>query len=70
MLGGIKTALDRFAIDCGRYPTTSEGLAGMVNCPTNFTGGKWNGPYLDEIPKDPWKYDYVYRSPGIHNTNG
>ncbi len=70
MLGGIKTALDRFKIDCGRYPTTSEGFAGMVNCPTNFSGGKWSGPYLDAIPTDPWGNAYVYRCPGIHNTNG
>jgi general secretion pathway protein G len=70
MFGGIKTALDRFKIDCGRYPTTSEGFAGMVNCPTNFSGGKWSGPYLDNVPIDPWGNVYVYRCPGIHNTNG
>jgi len=70
MLGGIKTALDRFKIDCGRYPTTSEGFAGMVNCPTNFSGGKWSGPYLDNVPTDPWGNVYVYRCPSIHNTNG
>ncbi len=70
MAGGLKTALDHFAIDCGRYPTTSEGFAGMVNCPTNFSGGKWSGPYLDAIPIDPWGNAYVYHCPGIHNTNG
>jgi general secretion pathway protein G len=74
ILGGLKTALDRFEIDCGRYPTSAEGLAGMVNCPTNFSdgksGGKWSGPYLDAIPVDPWGNVYVYRCPGIHNANG
>ena len=70
ILGGLKTALDRFKFDCGRYPTTSEGFVGMVNCPTNFSGGKWSGPYLDPILKDPWKHDYVYSCPGKHNTNG
>jgi general secretion pathway protein G len=70
ILGGLKTALDHFKIDCGRYPTTSEGFAGMVNCPTNFSGGKWSGPYLDAIPIDPWGNVYVYSCPGIHNTNG
>jgi general secretion pathway protein G len=68
--GGLKVALDHFEIDCGHYPTTSEGFAGMVNCPTNFSGGKWSGPYLDAIPIDPWGNVYVYRCPGIHNTNG
>lgn len=70
ILGGLKTALDRFEIDCGRYPTTSEGFAGMINCPTNFSGGKWSGPYLDQIPIDPWGNVYVYLCPGTHNTNG
>lgn len=70
MLGGIKTALDRFEIDCGRYPTTSEGFAALVNCPTNFSGRKWAGPYLDRIPTDPWGNDYAYRCPSIHHTNG
>jgi general secretion pathway protein G len=69
ILGGLKTAMDRFKIDCGRYPTTSEGFAGMVNCPTNFSAGKWSGPYLDKIPIDPWGNAYVYHCPGIHNTN-
>jgi general secretion pathway protein G len=70
ILGGLKTALDRFKIDCGRYPTTSEGFAGVVNCPTNFSGGNWSGPYLEAIPIDPYGVDYVYRCPGIHNING
>ena len=42
----------------------------MVNCPTNFSDGKWGGPYLDAIPVDTYGNPYVYRCPGIHNTNG
>jgi general secretion pathway protein G len=68
--GGIKTALVRFNIDCGRYPTTSEGFAALMNCPTNISRGRWRGPYLDQIPIDPWGNVYVYCCPGIHNTNG
>jgi general secretion pathway protein G len=68
-LAGIKIALDVFAIDCGRYPTTSEGCAALLNCPINIPTGKWRGPYLGRKPIDPWGYDYVYRYPGIHNTN-
>jgi general secretion pathway protein G len=68
--GGIKTMLDAFAVDCGRYPTTAEGFKALLICPTNIPTGKWHGPYLDNIPQDVWKHDYVYRCPGIHNTNG
>src|ERR1035441_1482688 len=70
--GGIKSALDEFAVDCGRYPTTAEGFKALLNCPTNIQADKWHGPYFDppKIPQDVWKHDYAYRCPGIHNTNG
>jgi general secretion pathway protein G len=68
-LAGIKTAFEVFAIDYGRYPTTSEGVAALLNCPTNIPTSKWRGPYLGRKPIDPWGDDYVYRCPGIHNTN-
>ena len=68
-LVGIKTAIVTFVIDCGRYPTTSEGFAALLNCPTNISPGRWRGPYLHEKPTDPWGNDYVYHCPGIHNTN-
>ena len=68
-LAGIKIAFDVFAIDCGRYPTTSEGFAALLNCPTNIPTSKWRGPYLERKPIDPWGDDYVYRNPGVYNTN-
>ena len=70
LYGGIKSALGQFAVDCGRYPTTSEGLAALMNCPTNLSSGRWRGPYLDKMLIDSWGDEYVYRWPGIHNTNG
>ena len=72
LYGGIKTSLDAFAVDCGRYPTTSEGFKALLTCPTNIPSGRWHGPYFDppKIPQDPWENNYVYRYPGVHNTNG
>jgi len=60
------TALDSFRLDVGRYPTTSEGLEALIKPPPDAEG--WNGPYLkkQEIPLDPWKHPYQYRSPGEH----
>jgi len=66
----IKVSLDAYAADCGRYPTTSEGFKALMSCPTNVSGGRWRGLYLDRMPIDPWGNGYVYRYPGIHNTNG
>ena len=55
-------ALDAYRIDVGRYPTTEQGLAALVNAPANE--GKWRGPYLGKsVPDDPWGRPYLYRSP-------
>jgi general secretion pathway protein G len=59
------TALDAFRLDTGRYPTAEEGLKVLREKPSGVEG--WEGPYLPkEIPSDPWKRPYVYKSPGEH----
>src|SRR5512136_469102 len=59
------TALDAFRLDTGRYPTTEEGLKALREKPSGVDN--WQGPYLPkEIPVDPWKKPYVYKSPGDH----
>ena len=60
----LGTALDTFRLDMGRYPTTQEGLAALVQPPPN--AGRWDGPYLNKttVPLDPWKNPYQYRAPG------
>jgi general secretion pathway protein G len=68
-ISSIQLAMDAFEIDCGRYPTSEEGLRAMVEQPSNANG--WKGPYLSKgMPKDPWDNPYVYRYPGQHNVNG
>jgi general secretion pathway protein G len=62
--GGIKTALDRFEVDNGYYP---KSLSDLIQRPNDSKN--WNGPYLDEIPKDPWQQAYVYVCPGRNNTS-
>ena len=60
----LGAGLDLFHLEVGRYPTTDEGLAALVEEPTGVNN--WNGPYLKKktVPKDPWGNDYNYRSPG------
>ncbi len=60
----LKSALDLFFLDSGRYPTTSEGLTALVVRPSN--GSSWNGPYVKStnVPRDPWNHDYLYQYPG------
>jgi general secretion pathway protein G len=61
-------SLDMFRLEAGRYPTTSEGLQALVEKPSDVQN--WNGPYLKkaQVPKDPWGYDYQYKSPGDHGA--
>ena len=60
------SALDLFYLDTGRYPSSAEGLAALVQ-PMGGAAA-WNGPYLKggNVPLDPWGKHYVYRSPGEH----
>jgi general secretion pathway protein G len=59
------TALDAFRLDIGKYPTTEEGLKALREKPSG--ADNWAGPYLPkEIPNDPWKKPYAYKSPGDH----
>ncbi len=67
----LSTALDLYKMDVGQYPTTGQGLSALITEPTaSSVPAQWNGPYLKKkkIPKDPWGRDYVYVSPGVHNT--
>lgn len=57
-------ALDTFRLDTGRYPTTGEGLEGLLTDPGV---NNWDGPYLKKaVPNDPWGRSYHYESPGNH----
>src|SRR5215467_9748697 len=64
----FSSALDLYFLDNGRYPSSSEGLAALVQRPGSTM--TWNGPYLKGaiVPNDPWGNAYIYRSPGQHGT--
>ncbi len=62
----LASSLDMYRLDVGRYPTTDEGLAALIEKPGTAT--VWNGPYLrkKKVPLDPWNNPYHYASPGQH----
>ena len=64
-LSSIKTALDAYEVDNGFYP---KSLQDLIQPPSNAKN--WHGPYLDNLPVDPWGNPYVYAFPGRHNPNG
>jgi len=65
-ISSFSTALDAFEVDNGYYPKGRNGLLELVQQPRDAKN--WHGPYLKEIPKDPWGNDYVYECPGRHNV--
>ena len=63
----IETAIERFSLDCGRYPDDSEGLEVLLIPPADVED-KWNGPYLKQSQLlDPWENPYVYVAEGEIN---
>ncbi len=62
----LKTALDRYYLDNGQYPTTEQGLQALVTAPTSgpVPANYEDGGYVQQIPLDPWGHAYVYQSDG------
>jgi general secretion pathway protein G len=69
-ISALETALKLYKLDNGVYPSTEQGLQALVEKPESGNApAKWrDGGYLDKnkVPKDPWKNDFVYLSPGVH----
>jgi general secretion pathway protein G len=61
----IKSALDRYYLDAGSYPTSDQGLPALMAAPENGNvPTDWGGPYIEKIPMDPWGHPYFYQSDG------
>ncbi len=66
----LETALKMYKLDNAQYPSTEQGLKALVEQPTvgNLPTSWRSGGYLEKgkVPKDPWKNEFVYISPGAH----
>lgn len=59
----ISAQLEVYQARNGRYPTTEQGLAALVEKPgKDPVPERWTR-LMDEIPTDPWKQTYHYRYP-------
>lgn len=64
----LQTAVKLYHAEQGQLPTQQQGLEALVQkpvmepVPKNYPAGG----YLDstEMPRDPWKNDYIYLTPG------
>ncbi|HPS93338.1 MAG TPA: type II secretion system major pseudopilin GspG [Deltaproteobacteria bacterium] len=70
----LENALKMYKLDSGEFPSTEQGLNALVEKPTvGDVPRSWReGGYLDKnkVPKDPWKNEFVYLSPGMRNPDG
>src|SRR5258705_7880788 len=65
----LEGGLNIFELQCGRYPSQSEGLSVLVTGPTNRRDTNFVSCFK-EPPQDPWGRAYVYRFPAVHNPDG
>ena len=69
-LAALGTALKLYKLDNGKYPSTEQGLKALIEPPEKETGAdNWKkGGYLEKriLPKDPWRQEFIYLSPGTH----
>ena len=65
----LESALERFNIHMDRYPTSEEGLKGLVE-PPSAEDKKWSGPYIKLLRPDPWGQPYQYRNPAVNRKTG
>lgn len=59
------TAIKKFYLDNGFYPSADQGLEALAEKPISGRQPK-NYPengYMGKIPQDPWGNDYLYASP-------
>jgi general secretion pathway protein G len=65
-ISALKTALDRYYLDNGSYPSTDQGLPALISAPQNgkVPADYPPGGYIERIPNDPWGNGYVYQSDG------
>lgn len=61
-LKALVSELEHYRDDCGRVPTTIEGLRALVERPRTCLA--WRGPYRKSVPKDGWSKTLVYISDG------
>jgi general secretion pathway protein G len=62
----LQTALDRYYLDNGFYPTSDQGLQALVSRPSagRIPANYEDGGYIQRVPNDPWGNAYVYQSDG------
>jgi len=56
----VANALQMFKLSNGIYPETTEGLKALVKNPDSEKYPNYEPGYLEKVPTDPWKNNYIY----------
>ncbi len=66
----LEAKIIEFQIDCGRLPTSQEGLRALLEPPSDVSE-KWKGPYVAKRKDvlDPWDAEFRYLYPGRYNDD-
>lgn len=62
----IANSMQMFKLSNGVYPDTEEGLSALVTNPDAEKYPSYEPGYLEKVPVDPWKHNYIY----IKDENG
>ena len=60
----IENALQSYKTNAGHYPSESQGLKALVSKPSDEPRPRRWTRIMDDVPKDPWDNEYVYKFPG------
>jgi general secretion pathway protein G len=60
----IDNALQAYRNNAGNFPSGQQGLKALVDKPTSSPRPRRWIQIMDQVPKDPWVNEYVYKYPG------
>ena len=61
-LRSFESALLSYRLDTGVFPSTDQGLRALLTPPKDVAAS-WAGPYVSDVPVDPWETPYQYAYP-------
>ena len=65
----IENALQAYKNNAGNYPSGKQGLMALVEKPSSAPRPRRWIQIMDQLPKDPWGKEYVYKYPGSKNRS-
>ena len=65
----IDNALQAYRNNAGNFPSGQQGLMALVEKPGSAPRPRRWIQIMDQLPKDPWGNEYVYKYPGSQNRS-